>query len=159
MKGDEPILQLRNNPGVVVEGGGIYKEYEYLITFIEGGHRCGYVAIDQAHPCFGKNLIKSSDFDIRVHGGITFHNNDHSAKRMLETSCTDEWLGFDAAHGEDLGCVETLNKYFSNSEYAKYRLENPFQSFSEQAIHRSYDYMEQECKDLIDQLIEIKDAA
>ena len=71
------------NKGIVIEGGGLYRDYEFLITFTELGHRCGYVAINPNHPCYKKNLVMSSDFDLSVHGGITFHAEDHGAKSIL----------------------------------------------------------------------------
>ena len=46
MKGDQPFLKADDS--VVIEGGGVYKGYEYLIVFVSYGHRCGYVALKEA---------------------------------------------------------------------------------------------------------------
>lgn len=39
----------------VIEGGGNYKGYDYLITFRDMGFRCGYVALEPNHPATGEN--------------------------------------------------------------------------------------------------------
>lgn len=60
----------------------------------EGSSRCGYVRVPPGHPLHGKNY---DDFDIEVHGGLTFAE---------EEPCAHEdgigwWFGFDCAHAGD----------------------------------------------------------
>ena len=76
--------------GLIVEGGGVYKDYEYLITFTSLGHRCGYVALKGDE---GYDKKEGYDLDLDVHGGITFKDRTHSLKSSI--ACDDEWIGFD----------------------------------------------------------------
>lgn len=164
LKGDKPFLATPNDE-IVVEGGGVYKNYEYLITFTAMGHRCGYVAINADHPVYGTDQVCSSDgFDLSAHGGITFHQQESVIKTMLKTPCQDEWLGFDAAHCYDTGCVETAEKYFGLTEFVKHMKGNSFYTDKTEChgmgiTHKTFTYMEQECFKLIDQLIDIGKAA
>lgn len=74
-----------------------------------GGHWCGYVAVFDTHPLYGKDY---DDFeDVNVYGGITFargcsDEDCEEAIKMCHLSPEGEgpawWLGFDCAHGEDL---------------------------------------------------------
>jgi hypothetical protein len=152
MKGEKEFLPVHE--GLVIEGGGIYKNHEFLIVFTDSGHRCGYVAINQEQKTIldKQNEDNSSYFlpDIDCHGGITFYEEGHAAKDLLPVPCNDTWLGFDAAHGHDMSCPYTAEKYFGETEFVKFKKEN--QWHYEGAVHRSYEYMEQECKKIIDQL-------
>lgn len=153
-KGDKPILSIPTNDEAVIEGGGVYKGYEYLITFTARGHRCGYVAIDSTHPLYGKSLSWPTDESLDVHGGITFQKTTHSAKEMLTHPCNDEWLGFDAMHHADKPCEDTVKLYFGEEAYLKWQKDFyftcPVFDISE---HRTFEYMEKECFKLIKQLI------
>lgn len=152
MKKDNDFLRVEE--GLIIEGGGEYKGYEYIITFIDKGHRCGYVAIDKTHPCYGKNLDKYDD-EFKVHGGITFHNKDIHAKKLLQHPCDDEWLGFDAMHVGDCPDVKCIEKYFSNSKWINI-YEEIEDTYEEVDTIKTYEYMEAECKSLIDQLLRHK---
>jgi hypothetical protein len=151
------LLQLKDDFNVnhkvdiIIEGGGIYKEYEYLIIFTDYGYRCGYIAIDPVHPYYGKDLIDGeSDIPLIVHGGITFHQKNHVLKSYLSHPCEDECIGFDAAHRNDRPCFITAKKYFGetpNISFLSYmNYERP------DLKHRTFRYMEKECKNLIEQL-------
>ncbi len=138
LKGDKDFLPI--NSRVVVEAGGNYRGFEYLITFTEMGTRCGYVAI--SNP---------DDFDLEnidCHGGLTFSATTHNAKKLLDVACDDLWIGFDAAHAYDGNCRETTLKYFG-----KLPLSASFYDRDKEEIHRTYEFMEFECKSIIDQLL------
>jgi hypothetical protein len=159
MKGDKSILPITSNARVGIEGGGIYKDYEYLITFTDRGHRCGYVAVPPAHPKYDNSEKEySCEFPVECHGGVTFYGN-HSAKDMLEHPCEDQWVGFDAAHGDDKPCIKTAKEYFGETDSIKWLEKNSSimdddDWFWRPSVHRTFQYMEQECKSIIDQLIE-----
>lgn len=164
IKGDREFLVL---PGVAVEDGGNYKEYEYLVTFTDRGHRCGYVAIDQSHPFYSKNVGWDNSPDVHVHGGVTFFNKGtHIITCVLgKHSCEDLWIGFDAMHNGDGRDYELVKKVFcSNAEsissinyIEKIDRESPIMIY--EGYHKTKEYMVNECKKLIDQLIEAKVAA
>lgn len=154
LKGDNPILKYDH--GVAVEGGGNYKGYEYLVTFFEFGHRCGYVAIPSSHE-FSKYQENDYDkIDINVHGGLTFCSRESSLKDILSSPCTDLWIGFDCMHGFDDRCLKTSEKYFGeeNRVAKTFKILGDLGSFSfNESSHRSFEYVETECKSIIDQLI------
>lgn len=156
MKGDKEILPIHK--GCVIEGGGSYKEYEYMIVFIEIGHRCGYVALKEKDTAKFQEEAKEDEYyypDISCHGGVTFFSESHGAKDLLPVPCNDFWIGFDAAHSDDIGCFDTARKYFGNE--SKYdSLEKCYEGLRAfgTITHKTYDYMEQECKAIIDQLRE-----
>lgn len=151
---DKPLLNKKGSPLLFIEGGGIYKDHEYLITFTNMGHRCGYVAL---HSDSKYNSIEEDDYDkldISVHGGITFISNNHGLKSMLKTPCTDMWIGFDCGHAWDLKDKETFLKYFGEN----HKNLNFIDSMNEISSLRDYKlrdfiYTENECKSIIDQLI------
>ena len=153
LKGDKEFLPCHLQSGI--EGGGVYQGYEYIISFTSMGHRCGYVAIPDG--------ISGNYEDLVCHGGITFEGNDHGFKDLLDTPCADLWVGFDAAHCDDLGNLETAMKYFGQIEQSRRSIE-VLHSVTEQSyielhklgcVHRSYEYMEQQCHHIIDQLIQV----
>ena len=172
LKGDKKILlQMDDNgkPWLAIEGGGTYKGYEYLITFTDMGHRCGYVAVPSGHKLdfikSEKRKIPGSDreythyeydvYDIDCHGGITFCERNHSIKNLLKTSYNDLWLGFDCAHawdGKDLALVKEY--YGDNSPIVKFYEEYPQYLLHEGETMREFDYVERECKSIIEQLIQ-----
>lgn len=167
LKGDAEFLKIPDSRlvyDVVVEGGGVYRHYEYLITFTNMGHRCGYVAINPDHPVYGADEVRQDSFELEVHGGITFQGNHHLKDIFLKTPCLDEWLGFDAAHWYDFPCIETVEKYWGKSKKTEMQKEvhssdSSFDFTGEERSHKTYQYMEQQCKNLIDQLINIKISA
>ena len=89
MKSDKEVF-VPDGEWIAVEGGGTYKDYEYLIVLNTNGHRCGYVAIPPEHPYsntpeeertfMGGRKYKHYDYDsldIEAHGGLTFMAPDH----------------------------------------------------------------------------------
>jgi hypothetical protein len=164
-KGDSEILPVERDGfhrEVVIEGGGHYKGFEYLITFTDNGFRCGYVAVPEGHPAFKDNGIDYPEFS--VHGGITFFEESHLAEAILGHTCTDKWLGFDAGHGGDMMDGEAAIKYFPNLRPIQKQHIEEMNRILGMAHHypsavRTKNYMEKECKSLIEQLINIKEAA
>lgn len=148
LKGDKEYLNI--NDCVVVEDGGIYKNYQYLITFMHMGHRCGYVGINKENKFY--NLSHYDDLpDLDVHGGVTFFDTSDCIidENLIKNSCGDKWIGFDAGHYMDKLDKFLAIKLFSSPNY--YLLNNV-------VIYgeiRSKEYMIQECKNLIDQLVEL----
>ncbi len=151
MKGDKPFLKF--SPHAVIEGGGNYKDYEYLITFTNLGHRCGYVALKQKDV---EKLEKDRDDpdyyypDLDCHGGITFYSSDHDAKDLLPISCSDHWVGFDCGHYKDKDDKELTIKYFGKSLRNQDHFD--FQNNFPEITIKSYEFVEEQCKLIINQL-------
>mgnify|MGYP000860826612 CR=1 FL=1 len=145
-----------------------YKDYTYLVLALEMGHRCGYVKIPSKSklykveyyenlglsrrimnnkkigkrgiiPVFcwdGKTITPEILFD--VHGGLTFSGKLRDMNGW--------WLGFDCAHsgdGKDKSIMDSKNLEIEE----KYGF-----NFGDEVI-RTKEYVEQECKNLIDQII------
>lgn len=153
MKGDKAYLPIHEQ--AVIEGGGSYKGYEYLVTFTRHGNRCGYVAIPDESRDYGN--------DLDCHGGITFEGRDHGAKNLLPIACNDLWVGFDCAHYMDKHDFETAKKYFGDIDQdivdSFSRIDSAFDKFTRPNIHRTYQFVEDECKYIIDQVIALEERA
>lgn len=150
LKGDKPFFVPQGHT-VAVEGGGTYKGHEYLITLNHNGHRCGYVALLPDHPF--NNAETYNDLDIECHGGLTFMSHQHDLKESLTIACNDTWIGFDCGHYYDLPDVEAYKQYFGDYEYNLRK--DFFDCFrGNYATLKKFDYVEQQCKSIIDQLIE-----
>ncbi len=159
VKGDKDFLLLDR---FVVEDGGIYKGYEYLITFVEiMAHRCGYVAISKDNKLYDKDLMDlECAANLSVHGGITFNDSGaHITEAVLnkKISCTDRWIGFDAMHAYDLPDIECYKKYFIIRPLALESMESLAKCYERETKDaiRDKPYMVDQCKSLIDQIIEI----
>ncbi len=129
--------------GSWVEGGGVYNGYEYLMVLNHRGHRCGYVAINENHPLHIKESYNALDID--VHGGVTFFE-----KQMTKSECTDKWIGFDCGHAWDAPDLDALEKY--DPKKAAYYRQDPLGFLTYDEVIRTKEYVEKECKKIIDQI-------
>jgi hypothetical protein len=164
VKADKDFLPIERNGKAMmlgVEGGGHHKGYEYLITFNDMGFRCGYVVLPVDHKFYDNNFM-DDDEELHVHGGITFHEQHHLVEDVLGKQCTDKWIGFDAGHGFDIVDLQCVKKYFPDLREARLdhviSMAHLFERHGDDAAIRTFDYMEEQCKYLIDQLVE-KEAA
>ncbi len=167
LKGDKEVL-VPEGEWIAVEGGGTYKDHEYIIVLNTNGHRCGYVAIPPEHPFsqtpeeerefMGGRPYKHYDYnslDIECHGGLTFMSPTHGLKDLLTTACNDMWIGFDCGHCDDAIDKEALRKYFGEEAYEQKRSYLDVMSSTEyRQVVRSYDYAQKECESIIEQLIQ-----
>ena len=116
-----------------------YKGIFYKVVLQRLGHRCGYVEIPKDLNISKRDF--SFDSDLEVHGGITY------AKVENETKV----IGFDCAHYMDGIDVEKAMEHFTD-------LSDNELMFLSWGIGdgkvRSLEYVEKECKNLIDQLLE-----
>jgi hypothetical protein len=159
-KGDTEALYIPHNDNamdLIVEGGGHYKEYEYLITFNDMGFRCGYIAIPTDHKFYDNNFM-DNDEELEVHGGITFSEQHSLVEDILGKQCTDKWIGFDAGHFGDIPDIDATLKYFPHLREARknhvIEMAHIFEKDCFNHSMKTFEYMEDECKSLIDQLIE-----
>ncbi len=157
MKGQDEILPIHRE--CVIEGGGEYKGYEYLITFTSHGTRCGYVALkpEETEIFLAESEGESYYYpDLNCHGGLTFFGEEHGAKDLLPTPCNDFWVGFDCAHAGDGHDKELTKKYFGKQTFSDdYYDAMESMTLYGQIHHRSYGYVESECHSIIDQLIQV----
>jgi len=149
-----------------------YKNFKYLVVGYLG-YRCGYVRIPPGHRLYGlsyseqipvkfkelagekigkRGIISffcsgnlkpddnvSMDLLFDVHGGITFSGKfDKNVKKK------DWWIGFDCAHDGDAKDFDLMDK----------KQKDFYKDFNfNDGIVRKTEYVEKECKRLIDQII------
>lgn len=150
IKGDKPFIYVSTE--IVIEGGGTYKEYDYLIIFTNSGHRCGYVATKKKDDIYLLSTDCNYISPLSVHGGITFHDSHSPIKEALGIKNNDTWLGFDAAHYRDSPNVEKAQFYFGEEVPCRFTQV----LYANVSTHKDYEYMEKECWRLIDQLCDIE---
>ena len=149
-----------------------YKGFRYLVLGLTMGHRCGYVEIPKGHKLYGlsyseqlpitfKEISKQKigkrgivpifcagplkeedricmDLLFDVHGGITFSGELRDFKGY--------WIGFDCAHSGDA-------KDFSLMGEKEKEIWKDFSIRDFGEVIRTTDYVEKECKSLINQII------
>lgn len=135
----------------VLETKSTYKGYPYVVLFMPGAYRCGYVGVPYSHKLANKSVDELSH--LRCHGGVTY------AESHLY-NCDDKdtwWIGFDCAHCFDGYDIEVAKQYFGDDPGFKrlfYTMEDFWRESnndSEDKI-RSLAYVKDECKKLIDQI-------
>ena len=154
-----------------------YKKYDYMVYATEMGHRCGYVRIPSGHYLYKKGYSEqlnikfdalknesvgkrnpitlfcstrlkkedniSMDLLFDVHGGITFADFG----KNLMANKPGWWIGFDCAHCDDAKDPEIMDK----------KTRKIFSGLSNFGVVRNKEYVEQECKNLIEQIIKYFD--
>lgn len=135
----------------VLETKSTYKGYPYVVLFMPGAYRCGYVGVPYSHKLSKKDVDDLGY--LSCHGGVTY------AKSHLD-NCDDKdtwWIGFDCAHCFDGYDIELAKQHFGDDPDFK-RIFHIMEDFwresnkdSEVEI-RSLVYVKDECKKLIDQI-------
>ena len=164
-----------------VESDFTYKGYRCVVIFGDMGFRCGYVGIKPGHPLYQKEYpdyldIPKSELDgeeigkrgfipilfaalddderirmdlyFNVHGGLTYSEGEGTYP--VESNLW--WLGFDCGHYNDGKDLELIEKYWGDNPLIKKRLEIEREYYIDAPI-RSKEYVENECKSLVDQII------
>lgn len=115
----------------------VYKGYEFAVMNL-GTHPCCYIKLPKGHKYYGKNY---NDIPLSVHGGLTY-----SEKHLWVTEdVIDEtgwWIGWDYAHIGDYLGFESVFRH-------EYEPPNKLWTIEE---------LEQDCRNAIDELIEIMGA-
>jgi hypothetical protein len=133
-----------------VKREGDFKQFEYngYICQIRRnpyfGNLCGYVGVLPEDTNFYMKTYNDIEDkygeDINVHGGLTFSN-------FWDNKDDPRWyIGFDCAHAGDM-CPGSYQKY-PNIYINKFRT-------LEYENYRDMTYVTKECKNLVDQIIEI----
>lgn len=143
--------------GIYKEKEFTYKDYRCVINFRSLGFRTGYVEVPAEHPLYG---IDGDRLDIDCHGGITWASDELPGS--TENESDSWWIGFDCAHYADGEDLEAIKKYFSNDDEAMHLLQLKLDM--QKKFPHSYDdhiwsleEVEDECKHIVDQLIEEKE--
>lgn len=106
---------------------------KWMVKHNGDGFRCGYAAVPEGHPAYGKHYDDELLSDIDAHGGLTFSKTDKKTK--------EHWLGFDCAH-----------LYDRQDLSLPHLVEMPSFDSSGKATIKTTEYVEQECRKLCEQL-------
>lgn len=167
-----------------VESDFEYRGYRCVVIFGDMGFRCGYVGVKSDNPLYRKDYsdyldINKSELDnepigkrgiipilgaafdedervrldvyFNVHGGLTYA--DDRADYPVESNLW--WLGFDCGHWDDAKDWDAVIRYWGEDDLQvlrRMRLESELGSYGE---IRTQEYVESECKSLVDQIIEL----
>lgn len=129
----EPALELKS----------AYKGHPYVVLFMPGCYRCGYVGIPK-----GEKIDIGS---INCHGGITYSED-------YLFSVEDEghsWIGFDCAHCFDGYDIETAKEYFEKDtqwQRTYGAMEEFYKDMNKDYSFATLKYVADECIKIIDQI-------
>lgn len=122
-----------------------YKGFPCVILFMPMGYRCGYVGI----PKYAEINIEQ----VECHCGITY-----SEEYLFHQNDTDKlWIGFDCGHCFDGYDVEKIYDYFSEDKDVIKQtkiMEDYFKICNEENLVRTLQYCEEQCRHIVEQLIE-----
>ena len=131
-------------PFAVVEKQFNYKGHDCICIFSIRGVRCGYVSVTDKEKPY-------DDYDIDCHGGLTFDGElpDYYKPKA------DYYIGFDCGHWCDGVDYYQAVKYDlieqSEADYSKKLF-----SYLDDRPVRDPDYVEANCKKIVDQLEQTK---
>ena len=131
-------------PFAVVEKQFEYKGHDCICIFSIRGVRCGYVSVTDKEKPY-------DDYDIDCHGGLTFDGElpDYYKPKA------DYYIGFDCGHYCDGVDYDQAVKYDlieqSEADYSKKLF-----SYLDDHPVRDLDYVEANCKKIVDQLEQTK---
>ena len=93
------------------------------------------------------------DVYFNVHGGLTY-SNDNNGTYPIESNLW--WLGFDCGHYGDAQDLDLVEEYWGDDEHIQRRLEIEREyRYDLDFPVRSKEYVEEECRSLVDQIIEL----
>jgi len=137
---------------LVVESDFTYEGLRCVVIFGSIGHRCGYVGVPVGHELYGVEYDDAYDkLEDGVHGGLTYAggSSDYPVKSDLW------WLGFDCAHYGDGKDLELAKEYFKDDEKLVKQIEMTIEIEGMYPTYepiKSQQYVENECKSLVNQI-------
>jgi hypothetical protein len=104
------------------------------------GTLCGYVGVFKGHPAYGEMYEGVNVFE--VHGGLTFSDTDKNGVH---------WFGFDTAHFGDFcpGVVMSMLKYAPDSDTKSRWMRGANGMFRDDDVYRTWEYVENEVRELV----------
>lgn len=133
-----------------VENRFEYRGFPCVVLFQKMGHRCGYVGLPKENLYYKKDYEK---INVLCHGGLTYA----SEKLPMQDDKDTWWIGFDCAHFFDRPDFNSARKYFADDKETMERIDR----YEADCIRigyggevRTQEYVENECRKIVDQLIE-----
>ena len=136
------------NKKPVLENQFEYKGVTCVVLFMPLGYRCGYVGLPFEHKYAGNDY---DDIPINCHGGLTY-----SSGNLIGQIIPRWWIGFDCGHAFDGYDLEKIQEYYGTEpqEYIK----SYYEAINQECEIRSLEYCENECKSIVDQILELSNA-
>lgn len=131
-----------------------YKGYKCACVFNSGGFRCGYVAIDNTHPFYGKDYNDNGPDSIMCHWGLTYAGY---GKHFYDNNESLWWFGFDCGHCEDKPDYDTARKYgvINDKEYIIGKEYEHMITFKDRTV-KDKKFVKENCKMIVEQLIVVQ---
>ena len=130
-----------------------YKGYKCACTFTAGGHRCGYVAVNNEHPYYKKDFSDEGPNEIKCHWGLTYAGD---GQHFNPDDTTLWWFGFDCAHYQDGVDYDTAKEYGLVND-KEYLIGKEFSAaMNEEATIKTSEFVEENCKMIVEQFIAVK---
>ena len=126
----------------VIEERFEYKGFPCVVMFQPMGFRTGYVGLPKGHKYYGGNFY---EIPVDCHCGLTYSRYYLFGQADKDTY----WIGFDCAHICDKLDIEKTIEYYGESHADRIR---EMVSYLEYEMVRSFDYVKDECKSIVDQL-------
>lgn len=127
-----------------------YKGYPCVVLFQSMGFRCGYVGLPKGNQYYEREY---NFIPIDCHCGLTYSSN-----RLFHQEDKDTWwIGFDCGHACDRYDIEKIKEYYVDDEEVMRSvtyMHSYHMLINEDCDFRTLDYVKDECKKIVDQLIE-----
>lgn len=138
----------------IVEERFEYKGFPCVVLFMPMGYRCGYVGLPHGHKYY-KALYDVIPVD--CHGGLTYGESELHGQDDKNIY----WIGFDCGHCCDGYDAEKTKEYYGDDKETM-ELVNVRERIGFYTSHnkhhpiRTLEYCENECKKIVDQLIDME---
>ena len=133
----------------IVEERFEYKGFPCVVLFLPWGYRCGYVGLPSNNEYYN---VDYNNIPVDCHGGLTY---SESALALQEDKDI-WWIGFDCAHCFDGYDFRKLDEYYPNRDRFLGN-ENYKREMTNEYGFRSFDYVKNECIQIVNQLLETEE--
>lgn len=127
-----------------------YKGFPCVVLFMPMGFRNGYVGLPQENKYYGKGY----DFmPVNCHCGLTYASRNLYGQEDKNTW----WIGFDCGHCCDGFDIEAIKEHYKDDAEALKQLKTMqgyYSMVNSDTEFRTLDYVKEECKKIVDQLLE-----
>ena len=132
----------------IVEKRFEYRGFPCVVLFMAGCYRCGYVGLPKSNRYYKKGY---DDIPVDCHGGLTFDGElpDYYKPKA------DYYIGFDCGHYCDGVDYDQAVKYNLITQSEADRNKELFSYLDDRPV-RDLDYVEANCKKIVDQLEKTK---
>lgn len=129
-----------------------YRDIDYITKLFEDGHRTGYVRLNQEqYETIKKQYEENLDTCIDCYGGVTFIEEVNDSLYLPD----GYWVGFDTAHCDDAPDLEKVKEIFPNQNEEMRKIY--FMMVNHGGVIKTKQFVEDECKYIIDQLLKEKE--